>query len=247
MGTVKKWEPDYFNLETTTLWSFPDRGDWATHSGVYRGNWSPYIPRNVILRYSKVNDIVLDQFLGSGTTLIEAKLLKRYGIGIDINKEAISIAEENLEFSNNEAYHPKLYVGDARNLVNIQDNSIDLICSHPPYSNIIKYSKNIEGDLSHYEVERFLLEMEKVAQESFRVLKSGKYCAIMIGDIRKNKNIIPLGFRTMQLFIDAGFILRELIIKQQHNCRMTEFWKSRSIKYNFLLIAHEYLMVFLKP
>jgi len=66
-------------LETTTVWGFPDRGDWATHSGKYRGNWSPYIPRNVILRYSNENDVVLDQFVGSGTTLVEAKLLGRRG------------------------------------------------------------------------------------------------------------------------------------------------------------------------
>jgi len=81
---IKSWEPENFNLETTTVWSFPDRGDWATHSGKYRGNWSPFIPRNVILRYSKEGETVLDQFVGSGTTLVEAKLLKRKGIGVDI-------------------------------------------------------------------------------------------------------------------------------------------------------------------
>lgn len=45
--------PERFKLEDTTIWSFPERGNWATHSGKYRGNWSPYIPRNIILRYSK--------------------------------------------------------------------------------------------------------------------------------------------------------------------------------------------------
>ena len=77
--------PEKFKLEDTTIWSFPERGSWVTHSGKYRGNWSPYIPRNLILRYSKKNDWILDQFLGSGTTLIEAKLLGRNAIGVDIN------------------------------------------------------------------------------------------------------------------------------------------------------------------
>lgn len=65
-------QPNNFQLETTTVWSFPDRGNWATHSGKYRGNWSPYVPRNLILRYSKPGEWVLDQFMGSGTTLVEA-------------------------------------------------------------------------------------------------------------------------------------------------------------------------------
>ena len=62
-------QPNNFKLEPTTVWSFPDRGSWATHSGKYRGNWSPYVPRNLILRYSNPGDWVLDQFMGSGTTL----------------------------------------------------------------------------------------------------------------------------------------------------------------------------------
>ena len=58
-------QPNKFDLEETSIWSFPNRGKWATHSGKYPGNWSPYIPRNLILRYSKPGDWVLDQFLGS--------------------------------------------------------------------------------------------------------------------------------------------------------------------------------------
>ena len=41
---ITKWEPEDFELETTTHWSFPKRGDWATHDAKWRGNWSPYIP-----------------------------------------------------------------------------------------------------------------------------------------------------------------------------------------------------------
>ena len=50
----------------------------------------------------------------------------------------------------------------------------------------------------------------------------------------------------MRVFLNAGFKLKEIIIKEQHNCKATGYWKSSSIKYNFLLLAHEYLFVFVK-
>ena len=240
------WEPENFELETNTVWSFPDRGKWATHDAKYRGNWSPYIPRNVILRYSQEGDIVLDQFVGSGTTMVEAKLLNRKGIGLDINHEALKIAKEHLAFEIENCGEIKLYKKDARKLSFIPNEYIDLIVTHPPYANIIEYSKDITGDLSHLKVPEFLEEMKKVAAECYRVLKKGKFCAILMGDTRKKGCVIPLGFSTMQLFQDAGFTLKEIIIKEQHNCKATGYWKTNSIKYNFLLLAHEYLFVFRK-
>lgn len=244
---IKEWEPKNFKMEATTVWSFKDRGKWATHSGKYRGNWSPYIPRNLILRYSKEGDIVLDPFLGSGTTLVETKLLKRNGIGIDINPEAISIAKENLRFNKNMEFEPIIHNLDSRNLSIIEDNSVDLVCAHPPYANIIKYSEDIKGDLSLLDIKEFLVEISSVAKELFRVLKKDKYCSILIGDTRRNKHMVPLGFYVMQEFLNAGFVLKENIIKEQHNCQATGFWYKKSIDYNFLLIAHEYLFVFRKP
>ncbi|NMB98263.1 MAG: methyltransferase domain-containing protein [Clostridiaceae bacterium] len=242
------WEPSMFSLETTTVWSFPNRGNWATHNSTYRGNWSPYVPRNIILRYSKAGDCVLDQFLGSGTTLIEAKLLKRKGIGIDINPDAIKIAKKNLDFKKEDCFEPRIIHGNATNLESIEDMSIDLICTHPPYTNIIKYSKNIPGDLSLCnDIDEFLKSMKKVASESYRVLKPDKYCTFLIGDIRRKKHFIPLGFRVMQIFIDTGFVLKEIVVKEQHNCKSTEMWYKKSAELNFLLLAHEYLFIFFKP
>ena len=89
--------------------------------------------------------------------------------------------------------------------------------------------------------------MKKVANESFRVLKKGKFCAILMGDARKKGYMIPLSFDVMKIYEDAGFKLKELIVKEQHNCRATGYWKTNSIKYNFLLIAHEHLFIFRKP
>lgn len=244
---ITKWEPENFELEMTTHWSFPKRGDWATHDAKWRGNWSPYIPRNLLLRYSKEGDLVLDQFAGGGTTLVEAKLLNRNIIGVDINDNALARCKSKIDFEYEYAKGKvSLYKSDARNLDFIKDDSIDFICTHPPYANIIKYSEDITGDLSHLNVKDFLLEMKAVASESYRVLKTGKFCAVLMGDTRQKGHMIPMSFDVMRIFENEGFKLKELIIKEQHNCRATGYWKTNSIKYNFLLIAHEYLFVFKK-
>ena len=243
---IKKWEPEEFELEMNTVWSFPDRGKWATHDAKYRGNWSPYIPRNLLLRYSNEGDLILDQFAGGGTTLVEAKLLNRNVIGVDINNNALERCKEKCNFEYENSGKVYFHEADARNLNFIPDESIDFICTHPPYANIIKYSEDIENDLSHLKVKDFLIEMEKVASESYRVLKKDKFCAVLMGDTRQKGHIIPMSFEVMKIFEKVGFKTKEIIIKEQHNCKATGFWKTNSVKYNFLLIAHEYLFVFRK-
>lgn len=237
-------QPKNFNLEKTTIWSFPDRGKWATHSGEYRGNWSPYIPRNLILRYSNPEDWILDQFLGSGTTLVEAKLLFRNAIGVDVNDMSIQLSNLNLNFQVENGSKIVTRQGDARNLKFIKDESIDLICTHPPYADIINYSKGIDGDLSLLKHNEFLLAMEDVAKEAYRVLKQGKICVFMIGDMRKYGNVIPLGMETMNIFLNTGFKSKEIIIKEQHNCGSTNYWVNKQNK--FLMLAHEYIFVLVK-
>ncbi|NCA92794.1 methyltransferase domain-containing protein [bacterium] len=246
MNQLIPLQPEYFELETNTVWSFPDRGKWATHDAKYRGNWSPYIPRNILLRYSSEGDTILDQFVGGGTTLVEAKLTNRHSIGIDINPAAVKISKNKLDFDFESGSEIDVYQGDARNLSNIADESIDLICTHPPYADIIQYSEDIDGDLSHLTIKLFLSEISKVADECYRVLKPNKYCAILMGDTRKKGMVQPLAFDTMRVFELAGFKTKEIIIKEQHNCKATGYWKTNSIKYNFLLLAHEYLFIFKK-
>ncbi|MBU4373596.1 MAG: methyltransferase domain-containing protein [Euryarchaeota archaeon] len=165
---IKTLQPKKFSPEITTVWSFKSRGNWATHNGNYRGNWSPYIPRNVILRFSKESDLVLDCFCGAGTTGVECKLTHRNFIGVDINPKAIELAKENINFpiygNLSEDHIPlkiNFKVGDARDLSFIRDESIDLICTHPPYADIIHYTDNQEQDLSFYNLNDFLEEMSK--------------------------------------------------------------------------------------
>ena len=256
---IGKYAPNQgYKPEGTTVWSFPDRGDWATHVGNYRGNFSPFIPRNLIEKYTTKGNLVLDQMVGSGTTLVECKLLQRDAIGMDINPDAIMVARDRLNFSyksldrdlGQDYAEPKIrtYVGDARSLDKIEGNSVDLIITHPPYAYIIGYSKDkIEGDVSRLRrLSDYSEAMGKIADESYRVLKGGKYCAILIGDTRKHRHYIPIAIRVMQEFLNAGFILKEDIIKLQHNVS-TNRGRWRGAYYDFYKIMHEHLFVFRKP
>lgn len=239
------YEPNDFKLENTTIWNFEERGKWATHKGDYRGNCPPQVPRNLILKYTNKNDIVLDPFCGSGTSMIECKLLNRKGIGIDINCDALKIAKNRLNFKYNCDYEPKLIKTNSINLQNfIPKEKIDFIFAHPPYADIIKYSDNIKEDISRLNLQEFLSQMSLFSKECFRILKKGKMCSILIGDIRKNKNVIPLGFYLMNIFTQTGFTLKEIIIKEQHNCKKTEYWKNKNVQ--FYLLSHEYIFVLKK-
>ena len=239
--------PADYELETGTVWSFPSRGGWATHRGDYRGNWSPYIPRNLILKYSAPGEVVLDQMCGSGTTLVECKLLGRNGMGVDVNLDAIMVCHDRLGFEVPDAKsRVELYLGDARDLDLIEDGAIDLVATHPPYAEIIPYTgRRVDGDLSGLKLPDYLKEMRAVAEESMRVLKPGRICAVLIGDTRRHLHYVPISAMVLERFLEAGFVLKEDIIKVQWKMKATrERWRGRR---DFYKIAHEHLYVFRKP
>lgn len=246
--SIIKLHPDNFQLECTSVWQFPRRGNWATHTSDWRGNWSPEVVRNLILRYSNEGDDLLDPMIGGGTTAIEAKILNRNITCIDVNVKAVERTIKCLQFNVPNLSTQSVMVGDARNLSMIKDKSIDFVLTHPPYVDIIKYSDGkLENDLSNiHNIDEFIIEITKVAKELFRVLKNGKYCAILIGDTRRNKMYQPLAFKVMEAFLKVGFKLKEDIIKKQFNCTATGFWVKKSKDLNFLLIMHEHLFVFQK-
>ncbi len=243
-----KLPPEDFELECSTVWSFPRRWNWATHNSKYRWNWSPEVVRNLILRYSKEGDLLLDPMIWWGTTAIEAKLLNRNLLCYDINPEAVKLTKNLVDFES--LRNPKINVkkhNATKKNKDLKGESIDFVLMHPPYADIIKYSDWIKWDLSQiHDIDKFCNEMEKVAKEAFRVLKPWKFCAILMWDTRRNKMYQPLAFKVMERFLKVWFALKEDIIKVQHNCKATWFWVNKSKDYNFLLIMHEHLFIFQK-
>lgn len=241
---ITEYTPEY-----TSVWSFPERGAWATHGPGYRGNFAPQIARNVIEMYSEQGESILDPMVGGGTTLIEAKLLARNALGIDINPDAVELTKKAINFNHRPASKQKVLAGDARDLSFLKDESFDLVLTHPPYMNIVKYSEGkIAEDLSNIgSMPKFCDEIEKVACELFRVLKADRYCAILMGDTRRGKHWVPLAFGVMRRFLKAGFVLKEDIVKVQHNCKYTRRWEWKARRDKFYLIMHEHLFVFRKP
>jgi DNA modification methylase len=270
---VKRLEPlpEELTDVSTTVWSFPKRGSWATHKGDYRGNWAPQIPRALILKYTEPGNTVLDPMVGSGTTCIEAMLLGRNCIAVDINYNAVILTHHRLYYlvkalregrasgilnyvsngavSNAVNAWYRVYHGDARNLDKIPDNSIDLVATHPPYFNIIKYGEQgIGGDLSRAKsLEEYLAMMKQIAEEIYRVLRPGGVLGILVGDTRVKKHYVPISHYVLLTLLDVGFVLKEEVIKVQHKMKTTrEIW-ARLRDRDFLLIYHEKLFILEKP
>jgi len=270
---VKRLEPLPGELTdvSTTVWSFPERGSWATHRGDYRGNWAPQIPRALILKYTEPGSTVLDPMAGSGTTCIEAVLLGRNCIAVDINYNAVMLTHHRLyylvkalgesgrrdllshaysrEDSEDVKAWYRVFHGDARRLDKILDNSIDLVATHPPYLNIIEYSESgVEGDLSRTRsLDEYIRLLRQVAREIYRVLKPGGVLGVLVGDTRIKKHYVPVTHYVLLTLLDAGFVLREEVIKIQHKMKTTrEVWR-RLRERDFLLIYHEKLFILEKP
>lgn len=253
---LSKWKES--DIWTDSLWLISERDKSGKHDGFYHGNFIPQIPRQLIKRYTKKGDMVLDPFLGSGTTAFECETLNRDLIGIDIQKDLLKNVYQKLDKENKLKY--SFIVGDsgsAKTLEKIKNKLLErkkdfvqLVILHPPYADIIKFSDH-EDDLSNSKtLLDFITRFSLVLKNSIEVLENGKYLAIVIGDKYTKGQWIPLGFYCMNEAMKLGLTLKSIVIKDMNGNRAKQnkeaIWRYRALSSDYYIFKHEYVMIFKK-
>ncbi|MEO0004641.1 MAG: DNA methyltransferase [candidate division WOR-3 bacterium] len=253
---LSRWK-EYNEIITDSLWVLDKRDTSGAHIGWYWGNFIPQIPRQMMLRYTKKDDWVLDTFVGSGTTLIECRRLGRNGIGIELNQEVADRARELIQKEPN-VYNvvSEVVVGDSRK-INLQEilaryniKQVQLLIMHPPYHDIIKFSKD-KNDLSNARnTEEFLEMFGEVIDNATPYLEKGRYFALVIGDKYSQGAWVPLGFYCMNEALRRSYMLKSIIVKNFEETRgkrnQKELWRYRALVGGFYVFKHEYIMLFKK-
>ncbi|MGC8887737.1 MAG: TRM11 family SAM-dependent methyltransferase [Verrucomicrobiia bacterium] len=231
-----RWK-EYDDIITDSLWILDKRDTSGAHLAWYWGNFIPQIPHQMMLRYTKKGDWVLDTFVGSGTTLIECRRLGRNGIGIELNPEVAQKAKELIEKEQNkDNVISEVIIGDSR-VVNIKEilakygiNQVQLLIMHPPYHDIIKFSKDRQDLSNAKNTDEFLKMFGEVLDNATPYLEKGRYFALVIGDKYSKGEWIPLGFYCMQEVIKRRYSLKSIIVKNFEETRgkrnQKELWRS---------------------
>lgn len=253
---LNRWK-EYNDILTESLWILDKRDKSGAHNAGYWGNFIPQIPNQFLRRYTKQGEWILDPFLGSGTTLIECKRLGRNGIGVELLPEVVDIANKNISNEENK-FNVRIEVINAdstelnfkQELEKRNIKSVQFLIMHPPYWDIIKFSKN-NKDLSNAKsVNDFLNLFGKVVDNTYDILDKDRYFAVVIGDKYSKGEWIPLGFYVMNEVLKRGYILKSIIVKNFEETKgkmnKKELWRYRALVGGFYIFKHEYIFLFKK-
>lgn len=256
---LKEWK-NYPEIKTDTFWQFPTRLRTGGHSNEYHGNYIPQIAQQLLQRYTKKGDVVLDLFFGSGTTGIEALNENRRCIGVELKQELVDSVSQ--KFSQKELVTDmNLICGDSASdkivdkiqarLEVMGEEKAQLLILHPPYDDIIKFSDKKEDLSNCSSTEEFYDLFEKVAENGYKLLEKGRFAALIIGDSYKNSEVQPLGFECMDRMKNLGFKLKSIIVKdiqgnERAKGKTANLWRYRALAGGFSIFQHEYIFIFQK-
>ena len=176
----------------TTLWDFGERENYAGSRDFY-GNCPPQVVEQCLLRLTKAGDLVVDPMAGSGTAIDVCSLLGRRSIAYDLNPHGA---------------RNDIIQNDSRKIP-LEDDSVDMVFLHPPYWDMVYYSKADDGlpDLSRAStLEEYLDMLKSVLAECRRILKPGKFLCVLLGDRIKDGRFVPLSRKAAELAERAGLI-----------------------------------------
>jgi DNA modification methylase len=217
--------------------------------------------RRLIEIYTKEGDVVLDPFMGSGSTIVAARDLERKGIGFDINPSFVELAKKRIsqqKLIRLGVEDPNIYCEDAKNLLKyVVPGSVDLVITSPPYWNIHTRKRtadykeprpysSLERDLGNIsDFNKFMDELKSIFRNVHVVLKNGKRCIVIVMDIRQGSQFIPFHMNIVNMMAEMGFILEDIIIWD----RRKEYSNLRPLGYPYVFIVnkvHEYILIFRK-
>ena len=220
------------DVQTTTLWEYPSQhyGRGTQGSSLYQGATPSYVIWNLLTRYTREQDVVVDPMCGSGTTLDVCADLNRVGRGFDLTP-----------------FREDIVPADARHLP-LEKESADFVFIDLPYSTYLHYSDDPRciGNLDAHDPEYFRA-MGQVCDEIFRILKNRRYLGLYVSDsFEKKKGFVPIGFELFQL-LRKKFKAVDIVCVTRHNKSMKRrHWHASAVEGNFFLRGFNYLLIFKK-
>lgn len=253
---LNRWK-EYADIYTDSLWLLERRDNSGVHTAGYWGNFVPQIPYQMMRRYTKKGEWVLDTFAGLGTTLIEGQRLGRNTLGIELQAHVAQQARQLIAAESNDSdVVAEVICADCTTvdypalLAQYGQQSVQLVLMHPPYFDIIKFSNDARDLSNAHSVRDFLAAMRQAVNNVAQVLDQGRYLILVIGDKYSQGEWIPLGFLTMQVAQEQGFTLKSIVVKNFEETTgkraQKELWAYRALVGGFYIFKHEYIFVFRK-